>query len=66
MIIILLAASPSLGPLEWSYKMVAKVCFKNRNKVSSENLRTYFIGALKEPVVIDFDAAQKLLEKKYS
>lgn len=64
MIIILLAASLSIGPLDWSYKMVAKVCFKNRNKVSSENLGTYLFGTLKEPVVFDFDAAQKLLEKK--
>lgn len=43
---------------------LVKVYYKDRSKVSSENLETfYLLGTLKELKVIDSDAAQKLFKK---
>ena len=48
MIKILLASASTAGPLERSYSKLAKICYKDRNKVLVKNLETlYLLSSLK-------------------
>ena len=63
MVKILLAVAPSTGPLERSYSKLAKICYKDRNKILSKNLEIlYLLSALNFPK-IDYDKAISILEK---
>ena len=45
---ILLASAFTTGPLERSYSKLAKICYKDRNKVLVKNLETlYLLSSLK-------------------
>ena len=46
LIVILLAISPSTGPLERSYSKLAKICYKDRNRISDVNLETLYLLAV--------------------
>lgn len=60
---ILIAVAPSTGPLERSYSKLAKICYKDRNQILSENLEVlYLLSALNNPK-IDISRAIAILEK---
>ena len=49
---ILLAVLPFTGPLERSFSELAKVYYKDRNSISSQNLQNlYILAVLKEPAI---------------
>ena len=59
---ILFAMAPSTGFLERSYSKLAKICFKDRNKLTSDHLQyLYFLGILNNEE-FDYKEAVKLLE----
>ena len=60
---ILMSVCPSTGPLERSYSKLAKICYKDRNQLSSKNLETLYLLSLLKEYNIDYDKAIKLLEK---
>ena len=48
MIKTLLSSASTTGPLELSYSKLAKICYKDRNKVLVKNLETlYLLSSLK-------------------
>ena len=64
LIVILLAISPSTGPLERSYSKLAKICYKDRNRISDVNLETLYLLAVLQIDKEDFfPQVRKLLEK---
>ena len=63
-LIVILAISPSTGPLERSYSKLAKICFKDRNRISDVNLETLYLLAVLEIDEEDFfPQVRKLLER---
>ena len=46
LIVILLAFSPSTGPLERSYSKLGKICYKDRNRLSDINIETLYLLAV--------------------
>ena len=60
-LIILIAFSLFTGSLEKSFSKLAKICYKDRNSVSLQNLEN-LLAVLKEPA-INFTRATEILEK---
>ena len=52
---LILSVSSPTGPLERSFSKLAKICYKDRNQLKSENIKTlYLLSALKEPMQTDY------------
>ena len=70
MLLILMAASPNTSPLERSYSKLAKICYKDRNKLLVTNLETLYLLAvhkIEEKHKKDlFSSARALLEHSSS
>ena len=70
MLLILMAASPNTSPLERSYSKLAKICYKDRNRLMVSNLETLYLLAVHK--IEDqhkkelFAAARALLEHSSS
>ena len=54
LIVILLAFSPSTGPLERSYSKLGKICYKDRNRMSDINIETLYLLAVLQINDTDF------------
>ena len=60
---ILFAIAPSTGPLERSYSKLAKLCYKDRNRLTNEHLEILYLLSLLKDEPVDYDEAIKILEK---
>ena len=45
-LIAMLSVSPATGPLERSYAMLAKICYKDRNALHSKNVEILYLLAV--------------------
>ena len=59
---ILFAVAPSTGPLERSYSKLAKICYKDRNRLTSEHIETLYLLSLLKDEKVDYDKATKIME----
>ena len=60
---IFISVAPNTSPLERSFSKLAKICYKDRNQLTSKNIENiYILSALKTPN-INYEAAAKYLEK---
>ena len=62
MIIILLASASTTGPLERSYSKLAKICYKDRNKVLVKNLETLYLLSSLKSFEFDYDETVAQME----
>ena len=46
--LILLAVAPNTSPLERSYSKLAKICYKDRSRLTTPNLEALFLLAVHE------------------
>ena len=60
---ILKSISPGTGPLERSYSKLAKLCYKDRNKLLSENIEVQYLISQLNNFSFDYEAARLLMEK---
>ena len=59
---ILFSIAPLTGPLERSYSKLAKICYKDRNRLTSEHLETLYLLSLLKDEKVDYDKATKYME----
>ena len=60
---ILFVVVPSTELLDSSCRKLAKICFKDRNSITSENLETlYFLSVSKKILQLDFLEPEKFLK----
>ena len=59
---IVLGIAANTGPLERSYSKLAKICYKDRNKLSSPHMETQYKIAILKDYEFDYPAARKLME----
>ena len=62
LILILLAISPGTGPLERSYSKLAKTCYKDRARLSSDTLEVLYLLCTLQVVNHDDDFFMKVRE----
>ena len=62
MIKILLASASTTGPLERSYSKLAKICYKDRNKVLVKNLETLYLLSSLKSFEFDYDETVAQME----
>lgn len=59
---IIFSIASNTGPLERSYSRLAKLCYKDRNKLTTEHMETqYILSSLKE-YDFDYKSARELME----
>ena len=56
--------SLSTGPLERSYSKLAKICFKDRNRLTPEHLEILYLLSLLSDEDVDYDATIEIMEAK--
>ena len=63
LILILLAISPGTGPLERSYSKLAKTCYKDRAKLSSDTLEVLYLLCTLQVKNHDDELVKKVRER---
>ena len=59
---IILTISPNTGPLERSYSKLAKLCYKDRNKLTTEHMEVQYLLSQLNDYSFDYNAARLIME----
>ena len=67
LLLILMSFSPNTSPLERDYSKLAKICYKDRNRLGESNLETLYLLAVhkitsEEEKKVVYENGRKLLE----
>ena len=59
---IVFSVSGNAGPLERSYSRLAKLCYKDRNKLSTSHMSTQYIHSVLKDFAFNYSSAKELME----
>ena len=60
---LIIAIAGTTGPLERSYSKLAKICYKDRNQLTSPHFETLYLLSLLKDYQFDYNDAINELEK---